>query len=333
MNASVVGEGRAHAKSILCGEHAVVYGAPAVAIPMRQVPVTVWARRSGEPGGQVSLVNVAPGQANTADRRADEAPAAARLWDRSREADSGLHDLVAAFFRTTGITACGIDLSVDCAIPPGRGMGSSAACGRAVVLALASLFGRIVDADTVFDLVQTAERVAHGSPSGVDTVATGSPVPIWFQSGVTKELSVGLDGVFVIADSGVPGETKAAVDMLRARFEADPASRTRFLRRSSVITASAVEDLTLGRAGDLGRRLTENHELLSEFGLSTAELDRLLAAALDAGCLGGKLSGGGLGGCVVVLADSPEHAERATAALRTAGATATWSVPTGRFAN
>ncbi|MCT2589165.1 hypothetical protein LHJ74_04305 [Streptomyces sp. N2-109] len=55
-----------------------------------------------------------------------------------------------------------LDAVIDCAIPPSRGLGSSAACARAVVRALADLFGREVEESTVFDSVQTAENVAHG---------------------------------------------------------------------------------------------------------------------------------------------------------------------------
>ncbi|MFI6040970.1 mevalonate kinase [Nocardia sp. NPDC051321] len=318
MSTHKVGVGRAHAKTILFGEHAVVYGAPAVALPLLDLAVTVRANASGAPDGRVALTDAVTGEQ-------------AGSTDRPQQLDPRLHELVRSFLRTTDLGSPAVDLGVDCAIPLGRGLGSSAACARAVVLALADLFDRAADAELVFDLVQAAERVAHGSPSGVDTVATGSPGPIWFQSGATKELAIGIDAVFVVADSGVSSATKTAVDQLRRRFEVEPAAKVRFLQESSRITAAAVEDLTRGRVADLGRRLTDNHEVLRGLELSTVETERLVTAALAAGCAGAKLSGGGLGGCVVALVEQPADVATVTAALREAGATATWTVATERF--
>ncbi|NDZ90724.1 mevalonate kinase, partial [Streptomyces sp. SID10115] len=124
----------------------------------------------------------------------------------------GLRQL-AAEFRATVDVAQDVHLEVilDCAIPPGRGLGSSAACARAVVLALADLFGREVSARTVFDLVQSAENVAHGRASGVDATAVGAPGPLLFQQGTAQDLDVGCEGLFIVADSGEVGRTKDAV--------------------------------------------------------------------------------------------------------------------------
>ncbi|MCM6778681.1 mevalonate kinase [Nocardia sp. CDC159] len=315
MNTKDVGVGRAHAKSILFGEHAVVYGAPAVALPLPDLGVTVRARRSGSMDGQVRLTEV------TGDPAAEP--------DARMRFDPGLSTLIESFRLETEISCSAIDLGIDCAIPFGRGLGSSAACARAVVLALADLFDVAVDARFVFDLVQTSERAAHGSPSGVDTVATGSPVPIWFRGGAVKELAIGVDAVFVVADSGVSSSTKTAVARLRETFDADPPAKSHFLRESSRITAAAVEDMARGRVRELGRRLTDNHELLSSLDLSTIETDRLVDAALATGCAGAKLSGGGLGGCVVALVGPSADVTAVTETLHAAGATATWTATTG----
>ncbi|WP_405493720.1 mevalonate kinase [Nocardia sp. NBC_00511] len=309
------GVGSAHAKAILFGEHAVVYGAPAVAIPVPQLRVSVLARCAPERSNGVRVTDAGAG-----------VPVPDR-WSRTGADDPALRELVTNFFVATETRSRAIDLTVDCRIPPGRGLGSSAACARAVVYALGDLFDRPVDARLTFDLVQTAERVAHGSPSGVDTVATGSAVPIWFQGGVAKELVMDLDGVFVIADSGVSSATSVAVSELRRRFDGDPAAKAGFLERSARITAAAVEDLAHARVGAVGHRMTENQALLGEFGLGIAETDRLVTAAVAVGCAGAKLSGGGLGGCVVALADVAHPVEAVETALRVAGAVATWTVP------
>ncbi|MGV9680580.1 mevalonate kinase [Nocardia sp. NPDC003482] len=319
MTTREVGIGRAHAKSILFGEHAVVYGAPAIAIPIPQLSVMVQARHS-EPHGDVQVTDVVQATAGSG-------------WGRVDQTDPGLHMLLGAFCLATAAEARGVHLRVDCTIPAGCGLGSSAACARAVVLALSDLFDRPIDTRLAFDLVQTAERVAHGSPSGVDTVATGSPVPIWFQSGTAKELTIDVDATLVVADSGVSCATKVAVRQLRERFDADPASKTRFLEDSSRLTTAAVEDLTRGRVGNVGQLMTDNHDLLRQFGLSAAEVDRLVCAALTTGAAGAKLSGGGLGGCVIALVEETDRVEAVVSALHAAGAVATWRVRTAGYSS
>jgi mevalonate kinase len=84
---------------------------------------------------------------------------------------------------------------------------------------------------------------------------------------------------------------------------------------------------------DFGARLTENHRLLHEIGISTDRIDGLVEAALAAGSLGAKISGGGLGGCMIALAGDPRGAEAVGRRLHKAGAVRTWVVPTGRFAS
>ncbi|SHN26346.1 mevalonate kinase [Actinacidiphila paucisporea] len=337
-----LGVGRAHGKAILLGEHAVVYGAPALAIPVPQLTVTANATRvlcPGDGADRVSFAMTGPGSASATTLATD-----------------GLRRLVADFKDMTGVSGrmC-VDVLIDCTIPQGRGLGSSAACARAAVLAFAELFDRRLDAKAVFDLVQASENDAHGRASGIDALATGSASPILFRSGTARELPIampgnggrhspersdghtaasrtfGFDGVFVIADSGVSGCTKDAVDLLRRQFERNPEAQTEFVGRVSRLTNAATLDLVRGRPGDFGTRLTENHRLLREVGLSTDRIDALVDTALAAGSLGAKISGGGLGGCMIALAGEPRTAEAVVRRLHAAGAVRTWVVAAGRF--
>jgi len=337
------GVGRAHGKAILLGEHAVVYGAPALAIPVPQLTVTANAARLLCPDDgpdKVSFAMTGPRSASV-----------------TQLATDGLQRLVADFKKTAGVAGpmC-VDVLINCTIPQGRGLGSSAACARAAVLAFADLYDRRLDTRTVFDLVQASEKVAHGRASGIDALATGATSPILFRSGTARELPIplpgdgpsqppepadghadtsrpfGLDGLFVIADSGVSGSTKDAVEMVRRKFERNPDMRTEFVRRVTRLTSAAVRDLACGRSSDFGARLTENHRLLREIGLSTDRIDALVDAALAAGSQGAKISGGGLGGCMIALAGGPRQAQAVVRRLHEAGAVRTWVVPAERFA-
>ena len=219
-----------------------------------------------------------------------------------------------------------LEVVIDGAVPPGRGLGSSAACARAVVLALADLFGCEVSEQAVFDWVQTAENVAHGRSSGVDAMTVGASVPLLFQAGRAREVDVGCEGLFIIADSGVVGSTKEAVDLLRGRFARRPAERELFLRRATWLTGQARTALAEGGPEDLGSYLSDYHDLLRGAGLSTDRIEALVDAALAAGGLGAKITGGGLGGCVLALT-RPEQTAEVTRCLHEAGAAQTWVVP------
>src|SRR5699024_9789407 len=130
---------------------------------------------------------------------------------------------------------------------------------------------------------------------------------------------------FVLADSGTPGSTAAAVGGVRERRAADPIGIGAILDRLAEISGGASLDLRLGDRAALGERMLEAHGLLGRLGVSTPALDGLVEAATAAGAHGAKLTGGGLGGCVLVLADCDGSAEHIALALRAAGAKRTWT--------
>jgi mevalonate kinase len=172
--------------------------------------------------------------------------------------------------------------------------------------------------------VQVGERVAHGSPSGLDARTTASTEPVWFQGGETRSLDLRLQAHLVIADTGVHGRTRLAVAEVRAFRERHPARGAQLITELGQITRDTVDDLALDRPVALGERMTRAHHALAELGVSSPELDTLVAAALDAGALGAKLTGGGQGGCLLALAADAASAGTIAAALRRAGAPRTW---------
>lgn len=302
---AAVGTGYAHAKAILLGEHAVVYGAPALAIPVHGLGVEV--RLQLAPEGIHIDSELFSGEVSAA-------PEQVRSVVTALRSALGLH----------GVRP-GAHVRILSSIPHERGLGSSAAVAAAVVRAVAELGGVDLVADELYRIVQQAERVSHGNPSGLDARAVVADNPICFQRGRVEQVRVGRPLTFVLADSGEPGSTARAVAEVRTRREVDQRRVEQTFGRIAELTEGAVQDVREGDLADLGARMSETHLLLAGLGVSHPLLDALVDAAAAAGSAGAKLTGGGQGGCVIALADSEGHADVLGSALRDAGAARTWT--------
>lgn len=300
-----VGVGQTVAKIILFGEHSVVYGHPAIAMPLPTLRMTARAVPTDGPSTLTGLGWSGP-----------LAQAPARFASIARAAS------VAASF--AGHPDAGLNISTDAEFPPERGLGSSAAAAGAVIRAVLDAFDTPATREEIFSLTQEAETVAHGRPSGLDAVATSADAPVHFQAGVVTALDVVPDAWIIIADSGVEGSTRETVDHVRHRYDTDRAATTAALDRLGEITGEVVTALRARDAAAVGRRATEAHRLLAGLGVSNEQLDTLVTAAVRAGALGAKLTGGGRGGCVIALASSQKDAVRVEEAMLGAGASATW---------
>ncbi|MFT0846361.1 mevalonate kinase [Actinomycetaceae bacterium L2_0104] len=303
-----VGLGQTVAKIILFGEHSVVYGYPAIALPLRSLRMT--ARAEPAAGGS------------------DESTLTSLGWSGPmRNAPSHL----ASILRAAAVTAefvgrpdVPMDITTQSEFPAQRGLGSSAAAAGAVIRAILDAWDASTTPEEIFTLTQEAEKIAHGRPSGLDAMATSASAPVHFQAGQTTELDFELDAWIVIADSGIKGNTRETVGHVRSLYENSFRTTRTALSRLGRITEEAVEDLRKRAIARLGTRMTESHGLLAGLGVSNKQLDALVRAALDAGALGAKLTGGGGGGCVIALARTRDDARRVEQAMTAAGARTAW---------
>ena len=258
--------GTARGKLILCGEHAVVHGQPAIAFAVH-LTTTVTASPT-------------PGPTRVAGIRDERVQQAAQTV-------FGPH---------------GAEVSIHSEVPIGRGMGSSAALAVAMVRADAALRDEELTGDDVFARAVSVERIFHGNPSGLDVAISVRQGVIRFhreEDPPFTDLPAPTSWQTVALDSGSQGNTAALVAGVTARRPGiDPV-----LQRIGDLTRR-VQDV-LDDADQLGPLLTENHNLLREIGVSTPDLDNLVELALRAGALGAKLAGAGGGGVVLALTTDP----------------------------
>ena len=294
-------------KIILLGEHAVVYGRPALAVPVRQVQACarVEAAGSGPPGG---VLLVSP-------------DLALESWLSDLPAS---HPLAAISQATLAALAPGpfapIRVTITSTIPVASGLGSSAAVSVAIARALIQHFGGELGHSRVSELAFEVERIHHGTPSGIDNTVVAFDRPVFFRRGETPEpLAIGGSFHFLIGDTGVAAPTAEAVGRVRQRWQVDPPALETAFDRIAALVMDARQALLLGDVDRLGADLRRNHALLQELDVSSAELDGLVQAADAAGALGAKMSGGGMGGNMIALV-SVDRRESVAEALRQAGA-------------
>ncbi len=296
----------APAKIILFGEHAVVYGRPAIAVPVVDVRATVRVEPA-PPGAGIAIDARDIGRTIRLSDAPDDEPLALTV----RNTLSHL-----------GLDARGLDLTLTLTstIPIASGLGSGAAVAVALIRALSAHLGRPLDAAQVSVLAYQTETLFHGTPSGVDNTVIAHAQPVYFKKNCPIEtFAVHTPFWIVIADTGRPGLTKESVADVRAAWQRDPARYDALFDAIGAITDRARQAIETGNVDALGPLMDENQVLLRRLDVSSPELETLGAAALKAGAEGAKLCGGGRGGNMIALV-GPDNAEQIRRALLDAGA-------------
>ena len=292
------------AKIILCGEHAVVYGRPAIALPISHLRT----RATVAPGS-------GPFRICAPDIHAE--------FDLSTDPTRPLSIVARRTFEYLGQPPAPAVLTVKSDIPPSSHLGSSASVAVAGARAIAAYCGSALPPADASRLAFEAEKIYHGSPSGIDNTVIAYEQPVWFVRTPEEPQIVVVEAprpCLVIGDTGIVTPTRVPVGDVRRAWEAQPARYEDLFDQIAAVVAGARAALLAGDWPRLGQWLNANHALLQSLGVSCSELDQLCAAALQAGALGAKMSGGGRGGNMIALARDEQHAGELRAALRTAGA-------------
>lgn len=297
----------AHApgKVILLGEHAVVYGRPAVAAPVRDVQAMAVVE-DALPGSGVTIV-------------AEDLNRTFSMFDAPR--DDPLRVIVSATLSRLGMgVRVDLKITVSSTIPVARGLGSGAAVSTAIVRALAQHRGRWLTSRAVSDLVFETEKIHHGTPSGIDNTVIAFEKPVYFVRDKVMDIFwVGEPFQLVIGDTGVASPTRVAVEDVRAAWERDQERYDEIFDEIGTLAHMGRGAIEAGDVEAMGRLMDANQELLRLIGVSSPELEGLIEAARQGGALGAKLSGAGRGGNMIAVM-TPETVGQVSMMLRMAGA-------------
>ena len=278
-------------KIILTGEHAVVYGFPAIAIPISQVSAkAIVSPDILGPQGRIHIVAKAIELDTDVDKLTDDDPIA---------------KAIRLTLRTLKIEhAPALKLKISSNIPVASGLGSGAAVSVAIIRGLSSFLGHPLENEEISRLVFEVEKLHHGTPSGIDnTVVTFGKAVYFVKDEEAKTFDVGKAFHLVIGDTGKSTPTRLVVEDVRAAWKKEPTRYETLFEAMGDVSQRAFQAIRDGDIELLGQLMDSNHSLLQDLGVSSGELDTMVEAAKAAGAMGAKLSGGGRGGNMIALVD------------------------------
>jgi len=300
----VMTQASAPGKIILFGEHAVVYGRPALAIPVMQVHADVNVNASSRPGIWIDAPDV-------------NLHAELNTLPSDHPIASVIHNFL-FLWRVSPFP--NLEIKISSLIPVASGLGSGASVTVALTRALAAHFNRPITNEEVNAFAYEIEKIHHGTPSGIDNTVITFAKPVYFIKGNPIEtFHVGKPFTLVIGDTGIRALTKESVRDVRKLWEADQLMWETIFDEVGKIAKNARSAIESGRVNKLGELMNQNHVLLQKMTVSSPELDHLVTTAISTGALGAKMSGGGRGGNMIALVAS-EWAETVSQSLQRAGA-------------
>ncbi|RHW45979.1 mevalonate kinase [Bombilactobacillus bombi] len=293
----MIGIGQTHGKIILIGEHAVVYGQPAITIPLLDIPTIVKITPIDESISQLSS-------------RYFEGP----ITNCPPEL-AGIRILIELLTKDLPI-ATTFKVAINSYLPIERGMGSSAATGAAITKAMFDYAKVPLEYSELIHYTNFSEKIIHGTPSGIDAITVNSQQPIYFiKNKITQPFSMNLAAYLVIIDSGIKGNTGAAVHDLRVFKQQQPQIVNPLLEQLGDLTQQTQQAIAQHDIKTLGQIFQTAQNILQTLNISNANLDKLVSTANLAGALGTKITGGGRGGCLIALAPTKTIAQKITQAV------------------
>ncbi len=286
------------AKAILVGEHAVVYGARAVAMPVPTLQMTV--------------------RLTPTTRRHKNGDPIFRVLLGGRSVSPHVDGLVEEAFKLLGIEPFPLDIEGNSTVMIGAGLGSSASLCIVILKALAESVQRPLARYELANFGTQLERRFHGNPSGLDTAVVAMGHVVSFAKGAMplevplQRLPDDLPWRFALLDSGVRSSTMTMIQVATPYFHGSAGERR--IANFDQLAAEVIYGLTHGSTIEVAEAMTAAGAYLDEAGVVTDHLSEIIAAAKSVGCLAAKTTGAGGGGCVLALL-SAEHGAAQVIAL------------------
>jgi hydroxymethylglutaryl-CoA reductase len=279
-------EGIGFGKVILLGEHSVVYGRHAIAVP---VPQTI---RVKIEDCKESVMLMIPS------------------WgieyqlDKDIEQRQSFEKPAGAILERLNLSNKGMRIEVFPDIPRGMGLGGSAAIAVAIIRGLSNHFNLGLSDEEVNGMAFESEKIAHGNPSGIDNTMATFGQPLIYRTGeppLVERLNINESFSLVVGFSRHEGVTAKTVRNVREGWRKNTAMYEKIFDDIDDLVLKSVTAIQNNDFALLGQMMNFCQGLLNALQVSNPELERLIGLAREAGALGAKLTGGGGGGAMVAL--------------------------------
>lgn len=292
-----------YGKCILFNEHFVVYGIPSI---VSAIGDTTVATVEETDAGGVRIV--------------DKRPATPGYKEGKREQQK---DSLNRILKVMNIDPKeNLTITLGGNLYAASGVGASAASCTAIARALDQYFDMGLTDEKINQIAYEGEKGYHGTPSGVDNTASTYGGLIWFVRGETpifESITMKDPVEIVMGNTGKVANTKAAVAGVKKRKEETPEKYDTLFAEADTMVHAAKKALESNDLAAVGNLMNLNHHLLQQIEVSNADLDMLVETARNAGALGAKMTGGGLGGYMVALTPGIPLQEKVAASIEDKG--------------
>jgi mevalonate kinase len=315
------GKASAPAKVILFGEHFVLYGSPAILAAINK-RISVDARAIIHDENKI-VIRSDIGVAGEYNNNSGEFTA----LKGGSKAELVLDPLYGAIrhvllMRNKKKNHVGIEVSISSRVPPGIGLGSSAASCVATVAAVDSLFQENPSRQKVCELAMESERLIHKRTSGADcNVSTfGGLMQYYGKSKSFKNIETkGQSLCLVVANTGVNHSTSDLVAGVKKFRDRNRILFKTLLKYASEICLQACTAIESGKCDKIGELMNENQIILQQLGISHDKVRDIIDICSKAGAIGAKITGAGGGGAVIALAASKQESTKIASRIKEAG--------------
>jgi mevalonate kinase len=287
-----MGTGKGYGKTILFGEHFVVYGLPAIASALGSYTI--------------ADVEVLEGKGWIVEDQRPATPGYKKQkYDQAMQSIQSVIDYLEIDTKNQKL-----EISFSGDLIAASGVGASAAQCTSLARAFNDTFNLNLDDEKINLAAYEGEKAYHGTPSGIDNTASTYGGLIWFK----KNMSGGKNTMdllqarkkmpLVIANTGITASTTEVVADVRQLKEKNSIRFEKIFDEYEGLAENAKKALIKGDITKIGELMNQNHKLLQEITVSGDFNDKLVKIALQNGAAGAKMTGTGRGGLVIALAEN-----------------------------
>jgi len=315
------GKASAPAKVILFGEHFVLYGSPAILAAINK-RISVDARAIIHDENKI-VIRSDIGVAGKYNNNSGEFNAL-KGGSKAKLVLDPLYGVIrqVLLMRNKKENQVGIEVSISSRVPPGIGLGSSAASCVATVAAVDSLFQENPSRQKVCELAMESERLIHKRTSGADCYVStfGGLMQYYGKSKSFKNIETkGQSLCLVVANTGVNHSTSDLVAGVKKFRDRNRILFKTLLKYASEICLQACTAIESGKCDKIGELMNENQIILQQLGISHDKVRDIIDICSKAGAIGAKITGAGGGGAVIALAASKQESTKIVSRIKEAG--------------